>query len=97
MITRKALIQNLQAMNLDTVLLEGFRRSTGQSGGYRGHAAEVALEKVITGVSHFSQAHYYTVREHRHDTPKWFRQLYTELAWATGDITPGSILQALAV
>lgn len=97
MITRKALVAKLKSMNLDQVLFAGIHRSTEQSGGYRGKAAQAALDKLITGVSSFAQAHYHTVRGLRRDTPKWFRQLYTEIAWATGDVTPGSILAALAL
>jgi hypothetical protein len=97
MITRKAFVTKLQKMHPDVVLFEGYRRSTEQSGGYRGAAAEGALEKVIEGgVVGFSQSHYYTPRGMCYETPKWFRQLYTDLAWGTGDITVGSILYALA-
>ena len=95
MITRKALIQKLKDMNLDTVLFQGARRVQHTSGDYHGHDAEYVLRKLI-GVDVFNQLTYRTVRGIQKQTPKWFRQLYADLAWGHGDITPGSILYALA-
>lgn len=94
MITRKSLIEKLQKMNLDQVLFPGYRRPRHTTGDYHGYAAENALRELI-GVDIFNQMTYLTVRGISKANPKWFRQLYTDLAWDTGDITPGSILQAL--
>lgn len=97
MITRKALVAKLQKMSPDVVLFASIHRSTEQAGGWRGNAAQSSLQKVIEGVSSFNQSQYHTARGVRKDTPKWFRQLYTELTWATGDVTPGTILAAIAL
>lgn len=91
MITRKVLIAKLQSMDLDTVLFAGCRRSTNN----RGHAVEVALSRFIKTT--FGQK-FHAVRGSagQRENPRWFKQLYTDLSWAVGDITPGAILQALA-
>ncbi len=91
MITKKALIAKLQSMNLDEVLFQGARRSSFDHGKW--HAAQVALGKIIGGC--FGQSTYTTKRGSLKDTPKWFRQMYTNITWDSGDVTPGSILQAL--
>lgn len=96
-IARKALIAKLQKMTPDLILFAGIHRSTEQAGGWRGNAAQVSLQKVIEGVGSFNQSQYHTVRGIRRDTPKWFRQLYTEIAWEHGDVTPGTILAAIAL
>jgi hypothetical protein len=90
MITRKTLIAKLDAMNLDTVLLAGFHRTPN----YRGDAAEKALRPLI-GIETFNQREHITARGTAKANPTWLKQLYTDLSWATGDITAGSILYAL--
>lgn len=97
MITRQALVAKLQKMPPDMVLFAGIHRSTEQSGGWRGNAAHSSLQKVIEGVSSFNQSQYHTVRGVRKETPKWFRQLYTEITWGHGDVTTGTILAAIAL
>lgn len=89
--TKKALIAACQRMDLDTVLFDANRRSSNN----RGHAVEVALSHFFTTT--FSQQ-FHAVRggAAQVTNPKWFKQLYTDLAWSANDITPGSILQALA-
>jgi hypothetical protein len=91
MITKKALIAKLQTMDLDEILFQGARRDS-KSGG-KWHATQVALEKIITG--NFGQSTYATKRGTLKETPKWFRQMYVNISWDSGDVTPGSILQAL--
>jgi len=91
MITKKALIAKLQSMNLDQVLFQGARRSSFAHS--KGHATQVSLEKIIEGT--FGQTTYTTKRGILKETPKWFRQMYTNVSWDSGDVTPGSILQAL--
>lgn len=92
MITRKALIAKLQSMDLDQVLFQGARRSSVADGKW--HAAQVSLEKIIEGVT-FGASTYTTKSGLLKQAPMWFRQMYTNISWDTGDITPGSILQAL--
>jgi len=91
MITKKSLIAKLQSMNLDEILFQGARRDSKLGGKW--HAAQVALENVIEGT--FGQSTYATKRGLLKETPKWFRQMYTNIMWDQGDVTPGSILQAL--
>ena len=91
MITRKALIVKLQTMNLDTILFAGSRR-TAQ---HRGQAVEIALARFLPRTT-FGQTQHATGMGAMKKNPKWFTQLYTDLSWASGDITPGSILQALS-
>jgi hypothetical protein len=91
MITKKALIAKLQTMNLDEILYQGARRSS--FGHSKWHAAQVALEKIIEG--NFGQSAYTTKRGTLKQAPKWFKQMYTNISWDSGDITPGAILQAL--
>jgi hypothetical protein len=90
MVTRKELVKRLQEMNLDEVLFSGERRSVQ----WAGRAAQVALEKLLPGLS-FGQSNYCTKRGLLKNNPKWFTQMYVNIAWATGNVTPGSILQAL--
>lgn len=91
-ITRKALIAACQSMNLDTVLFDVNRRTTQ----HRGHAVEVALSHFVKTT--FGQKFHATHNgASQIENPKWFKQLYTDLAWSANDITPGSILQALSV
>jgi hypothetical protein len=90
-ITRKALIATCQSMNLDEVLFSAQRRSAN----HRGHAVEVALSRFIATA--FGQQYHATKNGAKQvKNPKWFQQLYTDLAWSSGDITPGAILQALS-
>lgn len=89
-ITRKALIDACQQMNLDEVLFSAQRRTSN----HRGHAVEVALAHFIATT--FGQQYHATRNGAKQaKNPKWFQQLYTDLAWSSADITPGAILQAL--
>lgn len=89
--TKKALVTACQSMDLDTVLFDANRRSSNN----RGHAVEVALSHFFT-TTFGQQFHAVRDGEAQVANPKWFKQLYTDLAWSAYDITPGSILQALA-
>lgn len=91
-ITRKALIAACQHMNLDTVLFSAQRR-TAQ---HRGRAVEVALASFVR-VAFGQQFHAVRDGAAQAANPKWFKQLYTDLAWSAEDITPGAILQALSI
>lgn len=90
MITRKALIAKLQDMNLSDVLVSGQKRTSN----WRGYAVCEALRSII-GIETFAQSTHVSRRGNIVKNPKWFQQLFTNLEWASGDITPGSILQAL--
>lgn len=91
MISKKALIAALKSMDLATVLCPSYRRSAN----HRGYAVEVALASFVD-VS-FGQASHSSKRcDKLVNNPRWFRQLYTDLSWASGDVTVYSILQALA-
>lgn len=90
LITRKALAAKLQDMDLSMVLIPGCKRTSN----WRGYAAVEALRNLI-GIETFAQATHVTRSGNVVQNPKWFKQLFTDLEWSTGDITPGSILQAL--
>lgn len=90
-ITRKGLIDACQKMDLDMVLFSAQRRTPTQ---HRGYAVEVGLSRFIS-TSFGQQYHAICGGAAQVENPKWFKQLYTDLAWSTGDITPGAILQAL--
>lgn len=90
-ISRKALIAACRDMDLNTVLFDANRRTTQ----HRGHAVEVALSHFVKTT--FGQKYHATRNGAAQvENPKWFKQLYTDLAWDTNDITPGAILQALS-
>lgn len=91
MISKKNLIAKLEKMNLDSVLFSANRRTAN----HRGYAAEIALASLI-GVSTFGATSHTTKRGKLVSNPRWFAGLYTEVTWSAGDVTPGSILQALA-
>lgn len=91
MITRKALIAKLQEMELDAVLFAGNRRSAQ----HRGHAVEIALASFLPRTT-FGQTQHATGMGAMKKNPKWFTRLYTEIMWASGDVTTYSILQALS-
>lgn len=92
MITRKALIATCQSMNLDEMLFSCQRRTPTQ---HRGYAVEIALAPFV-GTT-FGQKYHATKNGAKQvENPKWFKQLYTDLAWSSCDITPGAILQALS-
>ena len=95
MITRKALVAKLKAMNLDNVLIPWQRRASEAAGSYRGYDAEKVLIPLLE-VPHMSQRNFFTKRGCQKENPKWLKQLYTDIAWSSGDITPGSILQAIS-
>jgi hypothetical protein len=90
MIARKTLIAKLNSMNLDTILIAGYQRTPN----WRGYAVIEALRPLI-GVETFNQREYVTTRHAQKSNPKWFKQLFTDLEWAVGDITAGSTLYAL--
>lgn len=90
-ITRKALITTCQSMNLDEVLFSTQQRTPQ----HRGYAVERALARFINTA--FGQQYHATKNgAAQAANPKWFKQLYTDLAWGTSDITPSVILEALS-
>lgn len=90
-ITKKALIAACKNMEFGEVLFSAQRRTNN----HRGYAVEVALSHFFTTT--FGQQ-FHAVRNGAAQVanPRWFRQLYTDLAWSAEDITPMAILQALA-
>lgn len=91
MITRKALKAKLQAMDNNHVLCAGVKRTSN----HRGYAVEVGLKSLVGDNTTFGQSTHCTGLGKLHNNPKWFVQLYTDLMWATGDVTVGSVLYAL--
>jgi len=90
MLTRKSLIAKLKQMEPGAILFDGSRRSFQ----HRGYAVEIALKRFLPHTT-FGQTQHATGMGSAKKNPKWFTQLYVDLAWATGDITPWAILQAL--
>lgn len=90
-ITRKALVKKLQEMNLSEILVAGTKRTAN----WRGYVVIEALRNLINAET-FNQSTHVSRRGNIVKNPKWFAQMFVNLEWASGDITPGSILQALA-
>ncbi len=94
MITRKALIAKLKAMNPDTVLLATHQRCY-HNNGSRYMAGSVVLEK-LTGVDVVGQQSHCGRSGVSHKNPKWLTQLFTEIMWSVGVVHAGDVLQHLA-
>lgn len=92
MITRKALLEMLRQLPSTQVLFDASRRTPNN----RGWAVEQALKRFMPNVV-FGQTTYCMPRGSMKNTPKWFRQLYAELAWSAADITPRLILHHLGM
>jgi hypothetical protein len=90
MITRKALIDQLEAMDPNAVLLRAGERSAQ----HQGHAVERALARFLGDMS-FGQATHCVGQGKLQANPKWFKQLYTDIAHDCHDVTPGWILYFL--
>lgn len=89
--TQEEIIAECQSMDLSEVLFSAQRRTPTQ---HRGYAVEIALARFV-GTTFGQQFHATQNGASQVENPTWFKQLYTDLAWSTGDITPGAILQAL--
>lgn len=88
--SRKALITKLEAMNPAQVLFPAWKRDSN----HRGYAVEQALKEFFGDVS-FGQATHCVGLGSLKKNPKWFVQLYVDLAYDNKDITPGYILYFL--